>query len=285
MVDKEENQAVAKYVVAFTLASKTHNKIDVENEEVLRQYIEEYRVKPSKVAAKLYLFSSTNYSHFTCLEKILYNWLEFYSEIDCPIVTTFDEIYGIMKSIRLLDESNVVETSRIYYLLRTRQKKLLSNAGCVMDMLSRNPSPKSLICQTFISLISESIIDLQKYFELALEDNIVMVTRSILLSLPIKYLIHLKNKLTEGHARSMYKCACNSGKVKQQWQRVRKRIAKPGWLVGKISTCKVLDSVEELENILRILSLSSIDTEAICELHLKAKRYNHARHYQNYADY
>jgi hypothetical protein len=268
-------QGLSKYVAAFTAKP---SKIDVEYEEALRKYIEEYRVKPSKVAAKLFLYSITNYSYFSCLETILYNWLDFYSEIDCSTVTTFYEVYDIMKSIRLLDEENVVETCRVFYLLRTKQKKLLGDTGCVMNMLSRNPSPKSLICQTFVSLISGSIIDLQKYFELALQENVVMITRSILLSFPIKYLTHLKNKLTEGHARSIYKCTCNSGKVKQQWQKIRKRILKPDWMLGKISSCKVLDSIAELENILRILSLSSLDTTAIYELHLKAKRYNHARH-------
>ena len=250
-----------------------------ENEKALMKYIYEFRLKPSKVSAELFYFSRTNAS-WKAMEKLLFNWLDIYSELGCSDVTTFVELRALVENIRPPDEQYSAETSSIFYSLRTHDKELMDeNKETLMHKLSVNNSPKSLICQTFISLRDENLIDVFKYFKQAIEDDAIDMTRSVLTSLSKKDLLLLKTKFSDGHTRSLFDCTCNPGKISQHVRKMTMRLH-VSWMVGgKLPQCKVLNIITELENLLKMLSSCAKDLSAIHELHLAAERHDLARHF------
>lgn len=250
-----------------------------ENEKILLKYIHEFREKPSKVSAELFYYSRTTET-WKMMEKVLFNWLDIYSELGSSDITTFSELCQLTTNIQPPDEDNAAETCRIFYLLRTHNKDFTeSDKSKVMEMLSINPSPKSLLCQTFISLMEDNLMDIYKYFQLAVGENVINITRSILSSLSKKDLNLLKDKFVEGHTKSVYACSCNPSRVTQHLRKMCMRMH-VNWMLGtRLTSCKILDLIDELENLLKILSTCSQDLSPIHDLHLKAKRNDLARHF------
>ena len=249
------------------------------NEKILMKYLNEFREKPSKVSAELFYYSRTT-ATWQAFESVLFNWLDIYSELGSSEYTNFNELCLLATNVQPVDELHNAETCRVFNDLRTHNRDFIeSDKEAVMKMLAINPSPKGLLCQTFISLMEDNVIDIYKYFALALGENVIDVTRSILSSFSKKDLNLLKNKFIEGHTRSVYACSCNPNKVTQHLRRMVVRM-NINWLIGgRLTSCKVLDVIAELESLLKMLSSCKADLSPIHELHLNAQRYDLARHF------
>lgn len=223
-----------------------------ENERTLLKHLEEFRKRPSKVSAEFFYHSRTNAS-WKLMEKILYTWLDIYSELDSFEGTNFDELLKLVRNIRAQDTD--AETLRIFYLLRTSTRDILDNKSDMLESLSKVTSTKGVICRIYISILDGHLETMYDDVTLLMEEDNIAMTRSILCSLPSNHLTYLRNKLNESHTRTQYQCPCKMTKV----QRLRK-IGRAG--VQEVrSKCKIVNFTEELNLLVDALSSSSHDCQ------------------------
>ena len=62
-----------------------------DNEKYLIKYLEEFRLRPSKVSAELFYFTLTT-PVWTNIQKVLFEWFDIYSELGSSELTTYDEL-------------------------------------------------------------------------------------------------------------------------------------------------------------------------------------------------
>ena len=62
-----------------------------DNEKYLIKYLEEFRLRPSKVSAELFYFTLTT-PVWANIQKVLFEWFDIYSELGSSELTTYDEL-------------------------------------------------------------------------------------------------------------------------------------------------------------------------------------------------
>jgi len=247
----------------------------------LLKYLREFRLRPSKVSAELFYFTLTT-NEWKSIQKTLFEWFDIYSELGDSSLSNYQELLELVTSIRQDDEQRLVEVCRIFYMVKSHDRELLdTDRGRVMRRLASNASPKSLICQMFISLMDDNLIGIFKYAQLAFDKNVSHITLSILASLQKKDIAHFRNKLKEGHDDGVYHCGCNTGKVSQHLRRMSLLAHKMTFGDEDEDKCEVVDIISELENVLDIMQSSSrqLDLTAVYDIHLTSKREDFSRHF------
>jgi len=247
-----------------------------EKELGLIKYLEEFRLRPSKVSAELFYYTLTTPT-WNKIQKVLFEWFDIYSELGSSELTTYDELKHLVTSIRQEDDQRLVDICRVFYKLRSHNRELLeTDRTKVLRMLASNASSKSLICQMFVSLMDDNLMGIFKFAQLAFNKNVINTTLSVLTSMSKKDIGHLRNKMKEGHVSGIYHCGCNTGKVSQQFRRMGRSASKQ---VLDDEECEVVGIILELERLLTLLHSSTKDLTPIYELHLRAKRPDFARHF------
>eukprot|EP00493_Phyllostaurus_siculus_P001428 UN01436 len=135
----------------YEVLAETVKDMEVEeSERSLLQHMQEFRKRPSKVSAEFFYHSRTKDS-WKLMERVLYTWLDIYSELDSFAGTNFEELLKLVRNIRAQDAD--AETLRVFYLLRTRTRDILDHKTDILDTLSRAVTPKGVICRIYIAIL------------------------------------------------------------------------------------------------------------------------------------
>lgn len=251
----------------------------LDSEKALLKYLNEFRLRPSKVSAEFFYNSKTRDS-WDMIEKTLFLWLDIFSEFDALPETSFKELFNLVKSLRSLDENNTADTSRVFFLLRTHARRLIVEKSELLEILVVNLSVKSLVCQLFIALMEDNVTNIYKSITLSLyEEDKVKMLRSVLSSLTKNHLMHLRNRLTDGHARADYTCPCHIGKVAQHLKMIGISLVTGRDEEDESPQCEVLLFLDEINSLLEVMDSPQFYTKAH-ELHKIADRQEFARHFE-----
>lgn len=80
-----------KFLFAISINHYPGRMSITEKELDLIKYLEEFRLRPSKVSAELFYFTLTT-PVWTNIQKVLFEWFDIYSELGSSELTTYDEL-------------------------------------------------------------------------------------------------------------------------------------------------------------------------------------------------